>query len=111
MACYRVSRTNTPSNSIRLLPSTNSSVHTSINVSSILWTSRFFRRVRLSIDITLSQKDLAEFAGTTIETVNRTLKIWEQREYIRRSRQHIDLLDRLALMAVAEDQLYMGQRF
>jgi CRP-like cAMP-binding protein len=65
----------------------------------------------LSIDITLSQKDLAEFAGTTIETVNRTLKSWEQRDYIRRSRQHIDLLDRLALMAVAEDQLYMGQRF
>ena len=65
----------------------------------------------LSSDIILSQKDLAEFAGTTIETVNRTLRIWEQREYIRRSRQHIDLLDRLALMAVAEDQLYMGQRF
>lgn len=64
----------------------------------------------VSIDIALSQKDLAEFVGTTVETVNRTLKIWEQREYIRRSRQHIDLLDRLALMAVAEESLYMGQR-
>jgi len=61
--------------------------------------------------ISPSRRKMAEFAGTTIETVNRTLKIWEQREYIRRSRQHIDLLDRLALMAVAEDQLYMGQRF
>lgn len=65
----------------------------------------------VSIDISLSQKDLAEFVGTTVETVNRTLKSWEQREYIRRSRQHIDLLDRLALMAVAEEALYMGQRF
>ncbi len=65
----------------------------------------------VAIDIALSQKDLAEFAGTTVETVNRTLRVWEQREYIRCSRQHIDLLDRLALQAVAEEALYMGQRF
>lgn len=65
----------------------------------------------VSIDIALSQKDLSEFVGTTVETVNRILKAWEQREYIRLSRQHIDLLDRLALMAVAEETLYMGQRF
>jgi CRP-like cAMP-binding protein len=64
----------------------------------------------ISINVDLSQKDLAEFIGTTIETVNRTLKVWEQRQYIQLSRQHINLIDRLALMAVAEEKLYMGQQ-
>jgi CRP/FNR family transcriptional regulator, nitrogen oxide reductase regulator len=63
----------------------------------------------IAIDITLSQQDMAEFSGTTVETVNRTLKIWEDKGYIRRSRQHVDVLNRDALAHIAEDRPYLMQ--
>lgn len=64
---------------------------------------------RISIDITLSQQDMAEFSGTTLETVNRTLKAWEEKGYIRRARQHIDVLDREALAQLVEARPYLMQ--
>lgn len=54
--------------------------------------------------IHLSQQDLAEFVGSTVETVNRTLRVWEDQRVLRRSRMHIDLLDLNAMRRVAEGQ-------
>ncbi|MGQ9909858.1 MAG: Crp/Fnr family transcriptional regulator [Candidatus Flexifilum sp.] len=61
------------------------------------------------IDVPLTQKDLADFIGTTPETVNRILKTWEQRRVIRCARQHIDVLDADFLRAHGENLTYMGQ--
>ncbi|AHF00301.1 Crp/Fnr family transcriptional regulator [Thioalkalivibrio paradoxus] len=52
----------------------------------------------------LTQQDLAEFAGSTVETVNRTLRVWEDRQMLRRSRMHIELLDVAAIRRCAEGQ-------
>jgi CRP/FNR family transcriptional regulator, nitrogen oxide reductase regulator len=65
----------------------------------------------VAINVPLGQKDLAEFVGTTTETVNRLLKLWEERGYLRTGRQRIDLLDRLAVLTLAEETSYMGQQF
>lgn len=51
----------------------------------------------ISIDVVLSQQALADFLGTTLETVNRILKQWEKNGWIRVSRQHIDILEADAL--------------
>lgn len=56
----------------------------------------------LEIGIGLSQQDIAEFTGTTVETVNRTLRQWEVRGYIRRARRQIDLIDIEALTDLAD---------
>lgn len=64
----------------------------------------------ISIEVSLSQQDLADFIGTTVETVNRTLKLWEGRGIIRRARQHIDVFTPDALAQIAEEQAYMGQQ-
>lgn len=45
-----------------------------------------------SINAQLTQQDIAEFTGTTPETVNRILRMWEKDGVIRRSRKHIDVL-------------------
>lgn len=63
----------------------------------------------VSIDITLSQQDMADFSGTTLETVNRTLKAWEDKGYIRRARQHIDVLNCSALAQLVEERPYLMQ--
>ncbi|NDJ51492.1 MAG: Crp/Fnr family transcriptional regulator [Chloroflexi bacterium] len=46
----------------------------------------------LRIDVPLSQQDLAQFTGSTPETVNRTLKQWEDEGIIRCTWKHIDIL-------------------
>ena len=56
----------------------------------------------LSIDVPLTQRDLAEFAGTTVETINRALKLWSRRGIVRCGHKHLDVLDRPALAAIAE---------
>lgn len=63
--------------------------------------------------VQLSQQDLAEFAGSTAETVNRTLRAWEDRRLIKRSRMHIDLLDPDGIRQIAEGEStdYMSRVF
>lgn len=56
----------------------------------------------ISIDVSVSQQDLAQFTGTTVETINRTLKGWEGRGLVRRGRRHLDILDAVRLGDVAE---------
>jgi len=63
----------------------------------------------IAIDVPLTQKDLADFIGTTPETVNRLLKDWAQRGIIRCARQHIDVLNAEFLRAHSENLTYMGQ--
>lgn len=48
-----------------------------------------------------TQKDLAEFTGTTIETVNRHLREWEQQGFIKWNRMQITLIDALPLHDLA----------
>ncbi|MCU0514287.1 MAG: Crp/Fnr family transcriptional regulator [Anaerolineae bacterium] len=60
-----------------------------------------------SIDIALTQQDMAEFIGTTLETINRTLRLWEKQGYVRLARQHVDIVDLVALTHIAEDLVYV----
>ncbi len=55
------------------------------------------------IDVGLSQQDIAEFTGTTQETVNRLLRTWEKQQIIRRSRLQIVILNLEVLQELAAD--------
>lgn len=57
-----------------------------------------------TIRINLTQQDLAEFVGSAVETVNRTLRVWEDRNVLKRSRMHIELLDLDAIRQAAEGE-------
>lgn len=59
----------------------------------------------LTIAATLSQRDIAEFTGTTVETVNRILRSWEALGYVELSRKQISLLDEVALQSIAQNEL------
>jgi CRP-like cAMP-binding protein len=61
----------------------------------------------VSIDVLLTQQALAEYTNTTVETVNRTLKMLERQGLIRCARQHIDVLDLNRLMYMAGDEIAM----
>lgn len=63
----------------------------------------------LSIELPLSQRDLADYIATTVETINRTLTIWEREEIVRCSHKHIDVLDQTSLLAIAEDPNFIIQ--
>lgn len=52
-------------------------------------------------EIALSQQDIAEFTGTTLETVNRLLRRWSKAGLIALQRRQINILDRSALQALA----------
>lgn len=60
---------------------------------------------KMMIDIPLSQQDVAEFTGTTLETINRTLKRWESEGIVKRARRRIDVLDRDALAEIANREI------
>lgn len=53
----------------------------------------------VAISIALSQQDLADFTGSTLESVNRILQIWEREGWIRCARQRVDILNPAALEA------------
>ncbi len=61
----------------------------------------------ISIEVPLTQQDLAQFCGATLETINRTLRGWQDSGWIRLSRQHIDVLHCEALQQIAEDNAYV----
>lgn len=56
----------------------------------------------ISIELPLSQRDLADYISTTVETINRTLTTWERQEIVRSSHKHVDVLDHASLIAIAE---------
>lgn len=47
----------------------------------------------VSLDIAISQQSLADFVGSTLESVNRVLSQWGKNGWVRVSRGHIDLLN------------------
>lgn len=57
----------------------------------------------LAIDMPLSRQDLAEMTGTTVFTVSRTLKLWEEQDLVRIGRKRVSIRDRERLLALAED--------
>ncbi|MBW1782705.1 MAG: Crp/Fnr family transcriptional regulator [Deltaproteobacteria bacterium] len=54
------------------------------------------------IDFRLSRQDLADYAGTTLYTVSRTLSQWEKRGWIATGRERIVVTDAHALVTFAE---------
>lgn len=59
------------------------------------------------IDVDLSLQDIAEFVGTTQETISRTLRDWGKSGIVEHSRQHINVLDYKAIMTIADGQSAM----
>jgi len=55
-----------------------------------------------SIDIRLSQQDLADLVGTTRESVNKQLRHWEEQGYVELKRAHINVLERDALEDISD---------
>lgn len=54
------------------------------------------------IDIPLSRQSLADYSGTTLYTVSRTLSAWEKKGWIETGRERIIVTDPHALVAFAE---------
>ena len=57
----------------------------------------------VEIDFPVSRQDIAEMTGTTLYTVSRLLRAWEERGIVRSGRQRITLTAPRALVALAED--------
>ncbi len=55
------------------------------------------------IDLSMTQRDLAEFTGTTVETINRTLTLWEKQGWLICSHKRLEILDHQALADLAEN--------
>ncbi len=64
---------------------------------------------KISLDVPITQRDLAEFTGTTVETINRTLTQWSRQGLVVCSHKHIDILDCDGLTAIAENQVAAPQ--
>lgn len=59
----------------------------------------------------LTQQDIAEFTGTTVETVNRQLRVWEEAGYVERQWRQIIILDRIAMRQIASHDGEMGMGY
>ncbi len=56
----------------------------------------------VQIDFRLSRKDLADYTGTTLYTVSRTLSAWEQKGWVKSGREQIIITNLHALVKFAE---------
>lgn len=63
----------------------------------------------VSIELPLSQRDLADYVATTVETINRTLTTWERQEIVRCGHKHVDILDQQILSTISEDPNFVVQ--
>ena len=54
------------------------------------------------IDIPLSRGDIADYSGTTLYTVSRTLSAWEKKGWIRSGRERIVITDPHAMVQFSE---------
>ncbi len=57
------------------------------------------------LDVPLSQRDLAEFSGTTVETVNRTLKQWQKQHLVSCGHKRVIIHNQAVLEDIAENRL------
>ncbi len=55
------------------------------------------------IDFPLSRQDIAEFSGTTLYSVSRTLSAWEKQGWVKTSREKIIVSDYHALISISEN--------
>lgn len=55
------------------------------------------------IDLPLSRQDLGELTGTTLYTVSRTLRDWEEKGLVKSEREQVTVTDLESLRAIAED--------
>jgi len=55
------------------------------------------------IDLPLSRQNIADFSGTTLFTVSRTLSAWEKRGWIKSGREKITIVDPHALVLFSEN--------
>lgn len=58
-----------------------------------------------------SQQDIAEFTGTTVETVNRTFKKWEKQQLIQQSRMSVIVTNPAGLRKIAGDKQDAGMGY
>jgi CRP-like cAMP-binding protein len=56
----------------------------------------------MRIDLAITQRDLAEFTGTTVETISRTLTQWEKQGWLISTHKRLELCDLAALRSVTE---------
>ena len=56
----------------------------------------------IRIDFSISRQDLADYPGTTLYTVSRTLSAWQQNGWIKSGRQQIVVTDSHALVRFSE---------
>ncbi len=56
------------------------------------------------IDIPLSRENVADYSGTTLYTVSRTLRSWEKKGWVRSARERITITDPHALVSFAENR-------
>ncbi len=55
------------------------------------------------LDIRLSRQDLAQMNGTTLETISRTLSMWENEGILEAGREHLVILKPHSLVQIADD--------
>ncbi len=56
----------------------------------------------ISIDISLSRQNIADYSGTTLYTASRTLSAWEKKGWIKSGREKIIIVDPHALVTFAD---------
>jgi CRP-like cAMP-binding protein len=61
------------------------------------------------IDMPLTRQDLAEMTGTTLFTVSRLLKQWEEQKLVISARERVVIRFPHGLVLVAEDMPYKDQ--
>ena len=59
---------------------------------------------RVRIELKLSQQELGDFIGATRESVNKNLRDWSRRAFIKHERDYLDILDLNALRSIAENR-------
>ena len=57
----------------------------------------------IRLDLRLSRQDIAQMTGTTLESVSRTLSVWEREGIIDTGREQITILKPHKLVTIAED--------
>ncbi len=55
------------------------------------------------LDVAITQRDLAEFTGSTVETINRTLTLWGKQGIVAVGHKRVDILNIAALEAMGEN--------
>lgn len=64
-----------------------------------------------NLSANFTQQNIAEFTGTTIETVNRTFRTWEKLNYIKRYRGRVAIHQREGLQRIADEVVDEGREY